>query len=355
VDLAGLPTLPPASAMKENTSSRPATKMVAVQMSEHTRNEPLLYCTCRRVSFGQMVACDNADCAIEWYHYGCVGLKNDTEPPDPWFCPSCRTTFRRNQLVRLHSLRNTQLNGKLVRIKSHINEETGRFDIDYLVDPAPPPLLVRQMSMKPEHCRHVCEYCHKMAVAGSKLLNCARCMTAQYCSKQCQRADWARHKLLDCVRFSDDRGVDTAMQEACFNGDREEVRRLVEKGADVCKAMSNGSTALCSAVAGGSLPMVVYLVEVGADVNQPRATSHTPLHVAASKGFVQVVEYLLEQAADKDQTTNDGETPLISATMNGHFEVVVHLVRFGADVDKAPGRSATPLYHAASRDFFKIV
>jgi len=52
-------------------------------------NEPV-YCTCKRVSFGQMVACDNADCAIEWYHYGCVGLKNDTDPPDPWFCPSCR-------------------------------------------------------------------------------------------------------------------------------------------------------------------------------------------------------------------------------------------------------------------------
>ena len=48
-------------------------------------NEPL-YCTCRRVSFGQMVGCDNEDCLIEWFHFGCVGL---TEEPSKWYCPDC--------------------------------------------------------------------------------------------------------------------------------------------------------------------------------------------------------------------------------------------------------------------------
>jgi hypothetical protein len=50
-------------------------------------NEPK-YCKCRRVSFGSMVACENPECAIEWFHFECVGLK--TEPADPWFCASCR-------------------------------------------------------------------------------------------------------------------------------------------------------------------------------------------------------------------------------------------------------------------------
>jgi inhibitor of growth protein 4 len=49
-------------------------------------NEPV-YCSCKRVSFGQMVACENPDCFIEWYHFGCVGLK---EEPNVWYCPSCR-------------------------------------------------------------------------------------------------------------------------------------------------------------------------------------------------------------------------------------------------------------------------
>ncbi|KAJ3517796.1 hypothetical protein NLJ89_g282 [Agrocybe chaxingu] len=47
-----------------------------------------LYCYCNRISFGEMIACDNESCEKEWFHYGCVGL---TEPPEgEWFCEDCR-------------------------------------------------------------------------------------------------------------------------------------------------------------------------------------------------------------------------------------------------------------------------
>lgn len=49
-------------------------------------DEPI-YCTCRQVSFGEMIACDNPACDIEWFHYGCVGLT--APPPGKWFCPRC--------------------------------------------------------------------------------------------------------------------------------------------------------------------------------------------------------------------------------------------------------------------------
>lgn len=32
------------------------------------------YCYCNDVSYGEMVACDNEDCAIEWFHLKCAGL-----------------------------------------------------------------------------------------------------------------------------------------------------------------------------------------------------------------------------------------------------------------------------------------
>jgi hypothetical protein len=35
-------------------------------------NEPT-YCSCQRVSFGDMVACESDACPIEWFHYECVG------------------------------------------------------------------------------------------------------------------------------------------------------------------------------------------------------------------------------------------------------------------------------------------
>jgi hypothetical protein len=37
-------------------------------------NEPR-YCICNRISFGEMVGCDGDNCAREWFHLGCVGLR----------------------------------------------------------------------------------------------------------------------------------------------------------------------------------------------------------------------------------------------------------------------------------------
>ena len=51
-------------------------------------NEPV-YCFCRKVSYGQMIACDSPDCKFEWFHYICVGLKE--EPAGRWLCASCAT------------------------------------------------------------------------------------------------------------------------------------------------------------------------------------------------------------------------------------------------------------------------
>ena len=56
----------------------------SVSTAAATPNSEPLYCTCKRVSFGQMIACDNKDCPVEWFHYACVGLK--TPPKGKWFC-----------------------------------------------------------------------------------------------------------------------------------------------------------------------------------------------------------------------------------------------------------------------------
>lgn len=57
-------------------------------------NEPR-YCTCHQVSFGEMIACDNKDCPIEWFHFACVDLKS--KPKGKWYCPEC---FNINKKVK---------------------------------------------------------------------------------------------------------------------------------------------------------------------------------------------------------------------------------------------------------------
>ncbi|KAI0964169.1 hypothetical protein AcW1_010247 [Taiwanofungus camphoratus] len=46
------------------------------------------YCFCDSVSYGDMIACDDANCEREWFHLPCIGL---TVPPDgTWYCEACR-------------------------------------------------------------------------------------------------------------------------------------------------------------------------------------------------------------------------------------------------------------------------
>lgn len=47
-----------------------------------------VYCTCRSLSHGNMVACDNENCRYEWFHWECVGLSK--EPVGRWLCPECK-------------------------------------------------------------------------------------------------------------------------------------------------------------------------------------------------------------------------------------------------------------------------
>jgi inhibitor of growth protein 3 len=46
------------------------------------------YCYCHDVSHGDMIACDNADCKIQWFHWNCAGITS--EPQGEWLCRECR-------------------------------------------------------------------------------------------------------------------------------------------------------------------------------------------------------------------------------------------------------------------------
>lgn len=56
--------------------------------NEEEESDDTKYCFCQRVSFGDMVACDNDNCEYQWFHWDCVGIKE--EPVGDWLCPECR-------------------------------------------------------------------------------------------------------------------------------------------------------------------------------------------------------------------------------------------------------------------------
>ena len=49
-----------------------------------TKDNAQVYCWCQQEEFGQMIACDNPTCRIEWFHFSCVGLSR--KPKGRWYC-----------------------------------------------------------------------------------------------------------------------------------------------------------------------------------------------------------------------------------------------------------------------------
>jgi inhibitor of growth protein 3 len=61
--------------------------------AEEEQEDDRKYCFCQQVSFGEMVGCENDKCPYEWFHLGCVGLKEAPKDQDVWYCPECRPKF----------------------------------------------------------------------------------------------------------------------------------------------------------------------------------------------------------------------------------------------------------------------
>lgn len=49
-------------------------------------------------------------------------------------------------------------------------------------------------STQPEIGLRKCEKCNKGQQEGLKLRKCAGCSSVMYCSKECQKESWAKHK-----------------------------------------------------------------------------------------------------------------------------------------------------------------
>ncbi|MEE6481009.1 hypothetical protein FKM82_012730 [Ascaphus truei] len=76
----------------QQTAAIPETESNSQVDWTYDPNEPR-YCICNQVSYGEMVGCDNQDCPIEWFHYGCVGLAE--APKGKWYCPQCTAAMKR--------------------------------------------------------------------------------------------------------------------------------------------------------------------------------------------------------------------------------------------------------------------
>jgi len=83
---------PPVTSHRRGAPSRPLQNESAGESHDEADDvgdteDKQLYCFCRKMSYGEMIGCDNDSCHYQWFHLSCVGLKQPL--PEQWYCSEC--------------------------------------------------------------------------------------------------------------------------------------------------------------------------------------------------------------------------------------------------------------------------
>ena len=193
--------------------------------------------------------------------------------------------------------------------------------------------------------------------------------------------------------------INEALIQAAKDGNFDEVRRLVEQGADVnhsdippflwayfrdhndiCKwLLSKGGninhdgfsevTLLMGATIRGDVEFATFLIDAGADVNLPLpAGGETALHKAAVRNQPETMKLLIQRGGDVNRQTKVGgrtemnffgkvwgETPLHIAAVAADEEVINVLLDAGADKTIKTAKGDTPVDYAQHHERAKEI
>ena len=119
----------------------------------------------------------------------------------------------------------------------------------------------------------------------------------------------------------------TALHLACFFGQPECARLLIEAGANANAESRNAAKLkpINSAAARRNREAMEALLDHGADIEAAQAGGYTALHSAAHNGDTELVKLLLKRGATPDPKADDGKTPPQMAEEAGHHEAAALL------------------------------
>jgi ankyrin repeat protein len=145
------------------------------------------------------------------------------------------------------------------------------------------------------------------------------------------------------------------LSEAAKNGDKETLRSLLQKGANVNATEGDGMTALHWASYRDDMESADLLLRAGAKVNAANDLGVTPLWTACENGSDAMVRRLLAAGANPNAKLLAGETALMMASRAGNPGIVEQLLAKGADPNVRAARGQTALMWAVSQKHPAVV
>jgi ankyrin repeat protein len=157
---------------------------------------------------------------------------------------------------------------------------------------------------------------------------------------------WNRTEITSLLLASSAKIDPGALAIAALNGNADQVRMLLARGADPNAGQGH---VLSEATRGchrrDNTEVIRMLLDGGAD---PKVhDDYTALHRAAGLCEPEVIRLLLGRGADPNARDMSGNTPLVSAAVSGRLEPVRLLIAAGADVNVRNSDGKSVLEHAA--------
>ena len=165
----------------------------------------------------------------------------------------------------------------------------------------------------------------------------------------------AEYGKIDAAGLLISLGAKPQLTKAAANRQEKIINGLLQAGVDPDITDLHGQTALMHASILGHMNVVKILLQWGANPNKEDLQGQTPLHKAAIWGCKNVAIQLIFAGAELNKTDLWGQTPLLVAVGNNKKEIVQLLVDSGADQTIARENGTTPIYLAHKLGYDDII
>lgn len=136
---------------------------------------------------------------------------------------------------------------------------------------------------------------------------------------------------------------------AAGEGNLEEVKRIVEEGADITLRSKDGLNMLHWAARGGNIEMAEFFLEKGVDIKFKDLKGNVPLVHAIRSNSTDIAKLFINNMKNFRWTNSNGQSLIMEAAFSGNDEIIKILLAKGAPINLKDNKHRTAFWYAKKK------